>query len=201
MEKLLRLLALPMALINWGFPIVGAIWLIVSGEWAALALGAACMIGGPFIIGLAMLPGYVLAAPVLFASLYERASGVLLALLALPTALWTFTVISVWCVGVFAALQLVSADDVIPRVLWAYAVATAPWMYMAQKEMQSDPGSHAPMAAFFTQLGCLSIIISVFLGNGYQTIFGMALFFVPFMLVTLFIQLSMVWSEPRRLSD
>jgi hypothetical protein len=201
MEKLLRLLAFPMALINWGFPIVGAVWLIVSGEWAALAIGAVCMICGPFIIGLAMLPGYVLAAPVLFASLYERASGVLLFLLALPTALWTFAVISVWCVGVFAALQLGSTDDFVPRFLWAYAAATAPWMYMAQKEMQSDPGSYAPMTAFFTQLGCLSIIISILVGSGYQTILGMTLFFVPFMLITLFIQLSMVWSEPRRLSD
>jgi hypothetical protein len=201
MEKLLRLLVLPMLLINWGFPIVGAVWLIVSGEWAALGLGAVCMIGGPFIISLAMLPGYVLAAPVLFASLHERASGFLAALLVLPTALWTFAVISVWCVGIFAALQLGSADDLVPRILWAYGAATGPWIFMAQKEMQSDSGSHAPMAVFFTQLGCLSIIISIFVGSGYQTIFGMALFFVPFMLATLIIQISMILSEPRRLSN
>jgi len=63
--------------------------------------------------------------------------------------------------------------------LWAYALATIPWvsMYTAEAESGDAEGSLAWVAA--AEFGSLALIISVIVGYGFQTLFGMVVFFVP----------------------
>jgi hypothetical protein len=63
--------------------------------------------------------------------------------------------------------------------LWAYALATIPWVstYAEEAKTGDAEGSLGWVAA--AEFGSLAIMISVIVGYGFQTPFGMLVFFVP----------------------
>lgn len=197
MQALILLLMLPIMIFNFGAGIVGLVWLMFSGGWPAILVGIGALVLGPFAIGVAMLPGMAIAVPAIGALQSGRVSTAMALPLLILSSFWTYVVLTVWCVGSFVILLNNFEGDLIPRMLWAYAVATGPWTFMAQKEAATDRDSQAPMTAFFAQVGCLSIMLSIWIGNGYQSAFGMALFFVPLMGLAIAFQAFSAWLAYR----
>lgn len=197
MQALILLLLLPIMIFNFGAGIVGLVWLMFSGGWPAILVGIGALVLGPFAIGVAMLPGMAIAVPAIGALQSGRVSTAMVLPLLILSSFWTYVVLTVWCVGTFVILLNNFEGDLIPRMLWAYAVATGPWTFMAQKEAASDRDSQAPTTAFFAQVGCLSIMLSIWIGSGYQSAFGMALFFVPLMGLAIAFQALSAWLAYR----
>lgn len=190
MGALLAILAIPIMLLNWLGGIIGLIWLIILGDWATIGLGVVVLLVGTFAIGLALTPGMLVVAPM--AALYERGQRTSALVVGALGLLWTYAVLTVWCVGMFAyMLSRAEGESVIPYLLWGYGAATGPWTYMAQKESRADPSSPATMTAFAAQLGVISMMVGA-MADQYDLSFERLIwFFVPFVGVCLAIQLAL----------
>jgi hypothetical protein len=167
MKQILLFIGLPLLILNWAGVIVGSIWLAILGEWGTLLFAILAMVLGIFACSFLLLPGLIFSAPGLLLQskqhwLPRLTSYPLLAL----GALWTYFIMSAWAAGnLFYYYQRGSPENLIPSMLVAYGVATAPWSSMAQKESVSDGSSYAPMTAFFLQLASAQILVSLLIFN------------------------------------
>ena len=93
--------------------------------------------------------------------------------------LYNFIVLTVWTVGMFVLVTYHLHTNIIPYVLWAYAMATTPWASIASDEAKLDPRTKAMTWVAGCQFGAIAVIVPVFVGSGLQTPFGMMVFFVP----------------------
>lgn len=134
------------------------IWLAILGEWGAIGAGVGAMIVGMLIVAIALMPG--LAVSMAGIALYDK--GAIGKILGLPlmvlSLLWTYVVMCGWALLAFwYFLSSASYEAFWPLLIWSYGVASAPWTYMAQKE-QSE---HAAATAFFLQIGCASLLVTI----------------------------------------
>ena len=163
---------------------IGAMaWLAYLDQWIVLGIGAALLLLAIFALAIALMPVILLAAPA--EALYEkgwRAPGLLFGGLAL---LYVNLLITTWCVAIlwYAIARIPAADLIVPTLanpsvptlMWAYAVAIAPWAYIASKEGRLD----SSVTFFFCQLGCLAMGLMVFLG--YRSLYELTAVFAGVM--------------------
>ncbi len=186
MNVIIGLLMVPLALLNFFGGIISGIWLAFLGEWAVIGIGLVALVGGHFLISLALIPMMAMAIPggalaekghILSAITFTFFSNTYLAL-----------VMTIWCLGCFYILvgRLDSADAVIPCVIWSYGVALGPWMFMAQKEAQSSGGADmSSITTFFCQVAFVTMAIAFFVGP--YSIERLAVFFGAVMAVGLIV--------------
>jgi hypothetical protein len=188
-------LSTPLLILNWTAGIVGGIWLTVIGDWGTVGYGVLIILFGMFALTFLVSPGLLIA--LLGVKLHERHR-----LLSYPfyfgAGLYNFTVMTAWCVLIFAFF--ISRPHVAswPYILWAYALATSAWAAMAEGEIKTDPTSNAMMWVSGVQFGSLALMISVLIGSGDQTGFGMLVFFIPAALIGMMIGAFL--SKQRRLA-
>lgn len=158
LKALLALIAIPLFLFNMLGGIVGAVWLGILGDWKLLGIGFAAMVGAGFGLSLALIPGLAFLAP---AALARRADSPLLLISSALSSIYTLAVISAWCLAVFYySVGLSRVGEIIPIMLWAYAVASAPVSWLSSKETQSGEGGFASMlTTLFTQIACATVAI------------------------------------------
>ena len=163
LSKVLPILALSVMVLNMFGAAVGAIWLAVLGKWSAIGWGLLGLIGGSFVISLAMLPGLIFVLPVVTFQKWRFKAGIYMS--AVLGALYTTLVISIWCMGALYVLTLKARPDsvssLIPALLWAYGVATGPVAFLAHKESQGGGGQASAITTAFSQIGFLILIICV----------------------------------------
>ncbi len=169
-------LTVPIAIMNWGAVIVGGIWLAILAQWSLVILGLILIFAGTWVLGPAMAPGLGIGY---VGALVFKKSKVASYPLFVVVALYNFFVLCAWCVGLFYFCELKVHGPYWPFILWAYALATIPWvsMYTEEAKMGDAEGSLAWVAG--AEFGSLAIIVSVVVGYGFQTLFGMVVFFVP----------------------
>lgn len=174
---------------------MGSIWLAILGEWWALISAVLSMIFGIFACGILLMPGLIFSVPGLSLQSKEhwlpKISSYPLLILGF---LWTYFVMLAWALGnLFYMYEKASMENLIPMMLVAYGVATAPWSSMAQKEGSSDPDSYAPMTAFFLQVASATVLISLLI---FHSTFDTALIgFIAVMISCLSIQAAIVIRE------
>lgn len=188
MQAIIFVLFVPLILLNMLSGLVGGIWLAFQGEWALVGFGVLYMIIAPFFLGLAMLPSLAFGAPAAMAA--ERNHPIVAILVGLPAIIWTFAVIALSCVWSFEAAAVRANDALIPHVLWGYAVALAPWMYMASKEDRAGSGTSVPI--FFAQLGTISMAIATLTNPDDTSFLRLLMWFLPFAVAGLCVQLLAV---------
>lgn len=159
------ILMIPMFLINTLSGLVGGVMLAFNGEWKIIGLGLAGGIAGPIIISIGLLPGMALGAPAL--SAYER-GGALAKLLSAPFLLvsmaWTIIIMAVWGWSAFTLLgdwHYWRGSD-LAHVLWAYSAATAPWVFLAQKDAQGGNFESGTSLLVF-EIACLFVALGFWL--------------------------------------
>lgn len=140
--------------------IVSGVWLAILGEWGVIGTGLIGIIGGALVCSFLMLPGMALTFPGM--KMWE--SGSFLArVFSMPLLLvglsWTYVAMTAWAFGSYMiVLKGVSMqENPLPFLLWAYAVATAPWVYMLQKDVQAG-NYHGANSVFFLQIACVFLI-------------------------------------------
>lgn len=186
MQALLAVLMIPLIALNFAGGIAGGIWLIVEGEWQVLLACVAYGVLSPIALGLAVMPGLVFAVP--SGALLERGHVVLGAILGLPAIIWTQLIMAGSCLLV---VWWVSGQWHVgapwPYLLCAYAAATAPWTYLAQKEIQSGNDA-ASMPVFFIQLATVSMLVGTALKGGQMDWLALATWCAPLVMIGLLLQ-------------
>lgn len=157
--NLATVLAVPLGLINMLGGIVSGIWLAILGEWGIIGYGIAALFVSGIGLGLAMVPGLLLAAPA--AALLEKGNKFGFYFFGFLSALYTIAVLTVWCIAVlFFFTKQANADSIIPILIWSYGVATGPIAWMAQNEMQGG-NEYSMISTFFAQAAYILVIIAI----------------------------------------
>lgn len=165
MKAVVAALMLPLVAMNMLGGLVGIVWLMVLGEWGSLGYALVFTMGGAFLCGLALMPGLLASAPGL--AMYDKGGATRIfsyPLIGLGL-LWTHVVMVFWALVVFAYFfKRADAASMVPTMLVAYLVATAPWSYMAQKTAQSDSDASV-LHIFFLQASCVAVALALALGD------------------------------------
>lgn len=169
MQALIALLVLPLMVLNLLGGVIGVIWLMILGQWGALGVALGATIFGTFACGVALMPGLLATGP----AVLLHGKGGFARITAYPFMfvglLWTFAVMCTWALWWFSYfLKIADSTSLVPMLLIAFSVATAPWVYMAQKDAQGG-SNHASFTAFFLQLACAAIFVLVALGGAHPT--------------------------------
>lgn len=165
MQALITLLLLPLMLLNFLGGIVGFIWLMVLGEWRTFLVALIATIFGAIVCSFALMPGMLATAPAIM--MHEKGGAARIASypLLLVGLVWTFAVMCAWALWWFGYfMQKADSSSLVPMLLVAFTVATAPWAYMAQKEAQSG-NNQSSLSTFFLQLACaVAFVMLAFAG-------------------------------------
>ena len=113
MQSLLFSLMIPFLILNSLGAIVAGIWLGILGEWWAIGYGIAGLFAS-MLLGLILMIGMVFTFPAIF--LIEKGKNILALPFLFLNVLYTNTIITLWCMGVF----LFFITQVINAVLFAY---------------------------------------------------------------------------------
>jgi hypothetical protein len=184
-------LTVPLTLINGFGGIVAGIWLAVLGEWGAIGYGIAMLCIGGFLIGLAMMPGILVGAPAI--TFYEKGNKVGFYILGFLSALYTITVLTVWCVAILYFFEeRAHGGLIVPLLLWSYGVATGPIGWLARKELESG-NEYAMIHTFFVQVAYVLVILVLLVAR--ISIVDVLVLFGIVMLVGLTIQFRIAVQE------
>lgn len=138
MTGILMILGLLVALLHLFSGLVGAIWLLVLGEWSTVGVGLIALVLAGLVIRVALFPGlWLFGIP---AAVYQRGRRPVLARIFYALiGVNTVVVMGAWCL-LFAWLFLSRAepDTRIPLLLWSYAVAVTPWARIARKNAEEE---------------------------------------------------------------
>lgn len=189
----MQLLVLPFIILNMLAGLVGGAAMLFQGEWAAFILGLAWMLAGAFVLSLALLPSMIFVPIVKWAA--ERESLPLMLIAGIPAMIWTYVVIAVSCVVVFAAI-INKAGVGFFQMLWGYAAATGPWSFLARKDVEAG-NDQASMPAFFSQLGVIAMMVGTFINPDGTDFFTLIYWFAPVLGIGLLLQLLTVWFETK----
>jgi hypothetical protein len=194
----ISVLSLPVMLLNFGGGIVGGIWLLILGNWALLGLGLLSMFISSIGLSLALAPGLLFSGPGVLA--LGRKRYVIGCIALLLGNLWTFVVMTVWCVGSFYVVfrSYYTGGSIWPYLLWAYGMATGPWTYMAAREGQDSIGSS--LSAFGACIGAI-VIMGVTLFYAHPTLIDIGVgFCIPLSVVVViqFLLAIMMMHEEAR---
>jgi hypothetical protein len=188
--RLITVLLIPIGFINVLGGIVSGIWLAILGHWGAIGYGLLFLAFSSFGLGLAMMPGLIFAAPA--AMMVEKGSKIGGYFFGLLSTLYTYGVLTAWCLAILAYyLKDADQDSIIPLLIWSYGVATGPIGWMAQKERNE----YSMISTFFVQLAYLIGIVAIlFVGVSMSdliSIFGVV------MLAGLIVQFSLAYMTEK----
>jgi hypothetical protein len=163
----------PVIILNSLAGLVGGAWLLWLGEWKIVLVGFLAAVSAPFWISILLIPGLIPAVPGLAA--LERGHNILGTCLASISALWTYFVVTAWCLAVFWYVPRLGhhGESIIPFFLFAYSTATGPWAVMAQKESQGGGGETARLTLSAACIGCALILGYVLVAS--RPVFTMAI--------------------------
>ena len=183
--KFAAAIAVPLGLLNMLGGLIAGIWLAILGNWSVIGYGLLALFISSFILGLAMLPGLLFAAPAL--ALHQTRHKIGFYFFSFLGASYTMAVLTAWCMAVlFLLVRQAESNSIIPILLWSYGIATGPIAWMARKEMQSGSGEYSMISTLFSQVAYVLVAAVVLLTNA--SIIDVTILFGTIMLVGLLVQ-------------
>jgi hypothetical protein len=173
MFAITAVLNIPLMIMNWTAVLIGAVWLLFKGEWLLVVSGVISIVVVQFIIGIVMMP----ALGIGILALKSRYAVMRYPLFAISFVLNLIVI----CLMVIASFNYYVGEahgTVWPYALWAYAVATIPWVQFARGE--NNTGTVTWLAA--VQIGALGVFVSIVTGVAHS-LPDMAIFFLPSSLI------------------
>lgn len=193
MRALIALLIVPLMLLSLLGGIVSGIWLAILGQWWAIGYGVAGLFL-TFILGLIQMPGLLFGIPAVL--LLERRRTVLAFPFILLSQLYTYAVVTAWCMLVFYLfISRASQDSFWPLLIWSYGVALGPWMFLAEKDQQADPDAPATFTTFFAQISYIVTALVVILDG--VPLLTLTMIFGGVMLIGMLIQTAVEFTKLR----
>ena len=161
LERLLSVLAAPLAILNMFGGIISGIWLAILGKWGLIGYGILALIVSGMGLGLAMVPGLIFAGPA--AVMLEKGNKIGGYFFGLLSIIYKVGVLTAWCILVLVYYtKHADADSLIPVLIWSYGIATGPISWLAQKELQSG-NEHATIITFFIEVAYILTILAILL--------------------------------------
>jgi hypothetical protein len=158
--KVAAALAVPLGLLNLFGGITAGIWLAILSKWGIIGYGIAALFVSGIGLGIAMMPGLLVAAPA--GICYEKGNKLGFYFFGFLGALYTVAVLTGWCIAVlYFFVSRADSNSIIPVLLWSYGVATGPIAWLAQKEAQGGGGQGAMISTFFAQVAYVIVILTV----------------------------------------
>ena len=199
---LITALCIPLLILNMLGGIVSGIWLAILGEWGAIGLGILFFFTATWLLGFALMPSLLFAAPAAYCE--ERGKTFGLFCLGALSSLYILALVTVWCCGIlFLFVKDATASSLIPRLVWSYGVATGPWAYMASREQgPQGEGLESTLVTFLAALAYLVIMLLVIFTP--ITLLGAMKVFGGFMLVAFVLQMSwvvIIYKAQKRLAQ
>ena len=194
MQAIVLALMLPLILLNLLSGFVGGFWMAGLGEWGLLFRDVLYLLAGAFLMSFLMLPGIALALPAM--KVVESGREKLGFVLGLPALIWTYAVVAISCISVFSSIMSAAEGNGIPYFLWAFAVASGPWSFLARKDSEggNDYGGYTSFAA---QLGMVSMFVAYLLDPIDLTIARLAWWFAPLLVLGFAMSALHAWVETR----
>ena len=182
---LMKVLAIPLGLLNILGGIVSGIWLAILGEWGTLGWGLLAFVVSGIALKLVLMPSTLLVIPAVHFG--EKGNLFAMYILAFLSYLYVIAVVTVWCVAVlYFFAKRADASSIIPMLIWSYGVATGPWAWMAQKDRQGGRVSASVICVFFSQVGYVIMILAILLTH--MTLINVIILFLVVMFIGLVVQ-------------
>lgn len=144
----------PLFLLNAFGGIIAGVWLALLAEWDVIFGGLFLIVISPYVLGFILMLGRL---PII-AIAGRRSQGVQRAALII-FLLYTIAVVTAFSFYVLGnALAHAGEGAGVPTLLWAYIVATSPWIFLARKdeEVQGSP-SPGGISAIFAQVAFATV--------------------------------------------
>lgn len=123
---LVTALSIPLMILNMLGGIVSGVWLGVLGEWRIIGAGILVFFVSTGLLGFALMPSLLLAAPAAYCAEKGKTGG--LVLFGALSSFYILALITAWCCGIlFMFVKDATPGSLIPRLLWSYGLATGPW--------------------------------------------------------------------------
>jgi energy-coupling factor transporter ATP-binding protein EcfA2 len=175
LTRTINALLVPILLLDFLGGLIGFIWLAILGEWGIVIGGVIYMVIGAFVVSLLLIPSLILIAPITYFAKRENIAGI--AFFGLLSVSYVAIIIYFTCSWIFKSYtgSIPAGNPLLPYLLWSYAIATAPWAYMASKEDKEATGTF--MALFFSKLGLACVVVLTgFFGVALSTSLGVFAF-------------------------
>jgi hypothetical protein len=161
--------------------LIAGIWLMILGEWKAIGMGLVFVLGGSFAIGIAMMPGLILALPMVFFEKHKIKIGMYL--FGLFSLAYTYFVLSVWSIACLLYFSnMAKESSYTPMLIWGYGVALGPIVFLASKERDNE----------YTAFAVLTISICLVLSLLKLLIFDTKLNGLPFIFLIGFLVYAVI---------
>lgn len=184
----------PLMLLNALGAIVAVVWLAILGEWGLIGYGILALMIALYPLSLALAPGIIIALPGM--ALFAKGRYVIGSLFVILSGLYSYSVITAWCILTIYFFTNQMTDPSVPKLLWAYGVATGPLVYMVNKE---DDPNRSGIAVFSAQIAFVITMIAIlFVGLSLNEII---LLFGTTMLVLSLLQIALDVMEKKRSSS
>lgn len=156
--KAAEVLAIPLGLINTFTGITAGIWLALLGEWGLIGSGILVLFISIFGLVSALMPGMLFAGPA--AAFNKKGNKLGFYIFGSLSTLYSMAVLSAWCIAIlYYFTKDANGNSFIPTLLWSYAVAIGPVLWISQKDIQSGE-KHAMISTFFAQAACFLVILA-----------------------------------------
>lgn len=187
----MKVMLVPVILMNWIGILVGAVWLAILGHWGTLGIGVLSFFVSKWIVGIAIMPSMIFAAPA--AALMERGKMIPGLVLGGLSNVYLVALFTAWCVLVYYFfMQRADSSSMWPILLWSYAVATFPITALAHHERDNVATT---ITAMFVDLGCIVMIVMIAFFR--VTVIDVAIGFAIVMAVSLAVNWYTLYEETR----
>jgi hypothetical protein len=161
-QRLIHILTVLLMALNVAGGVVAFVWLMIIGQWWAIGYGFFAFFA-PFALITLAIPGAYLLTPAL--TLMDRGQGAIAFLLLLMGRLYEWAVFNAWFVLVFYVFLLhTTTKDYLPLLIWAFSMALAPWLFMAQNLRRRETGGDSTRIYIASaHLAYLAVAVAVFL--------------------------------------
>jgi len=160
MKAIISFITFPMIIMNSLGLIIAIGWLLYAREWGILGYGIVLLVLGTTIIGIAVLPGMILAIPAI--ALINKGRIYLSILAGIPSNIYYLFVYITWIAGVFLYFTnklLPNEDLIIPMALFAYGISTTPFIIILTKGQIENPTN--TINALFSQTAALAAVVAL----------------------------------------
>ena len=153
----IKLLGVPLVVLNMLGGIISGIWLAILGGWATIGFGILILIVAPHLLRWSLqLPAAFFAWPMKYFSDKGKTFGTIVT--ASLSSLYTIAILTIWCCAIFFLFMMrTEPGTLIPHLIWSYGIAIGPWGYLASKEQNNVPA----LSAFLAELAYLTLMLFV----------------------------------------
>src|SRR5438132_10161469 len=118
LTAIITALSIPLMILNMLGAVVSGIWLIVIGQWTPVVEGIVWFIVSSFLLGFALAPGLLLAAPAVWFAERRKILGVVF--FGTLSSIFTLFLVTLSCCAIlFLFVKDASASSLIPRLIWS----------------------------------------------------------------------------------